>query len=70
MMGNRLGLFLLSLLVSAVFQSAARQIEADRKLLAELRAKAEKGDAQSQYELGRAFAKGSLGVTKDGVKAV
>ena len=40
------------------------------KPLAEIRAKAEKGDAQSQYELGRAFSAGSLGVAKDEVEAV
>lgn len=70
MKANRLGLFPLFFLGSAVFELAAPQSEADRQLLAELRAQAEKGDAQSQYELGRAFAKGSLGVTKAGVKAV
>ena len=48
----------------------AQQSEADRKLLADIRAKAEKGDAQSQYQLGRAFAKGSLGVAKDEAEAV
>ena len=30
----------------------AQQNEADRKLLADIRAKAQKGDAQSQFELG------------------
>ena len=48
----------------------AQQSEADRKLLADIRAKAENGDAHSQYELGAAFAKGSLGVARDGVEAV
>ena len=38
--------------------------------LADVRAKAEKGDAQSQYQLGHAFANGSLGVAKDQVEAV
>ena len=67
---NRLKWFLVFLLVSAVYQSPAQQSEADRKLLAEIRAKAEKGDAQSQYELGSAFAKGSLGEAKDEAEAV
>ena len=67
---NRLKWFLVFLLVSAVYQSPAQQSEADRKLLADLRAKAEKGDAQSQYELGTAFDKGSLGVAKNEAEAV
>jgi len=58
------------LLVSAVFQLPAQQSEADPKLLADIRAKAETGDAQSQNELGRAFLRGSLGVAKDEVEAV
>jgi TPR repeat protein len=48
----------------------AQQSEADRKLLADIRAKAEEGDAQSQYELGCAFSFGNFGVTKDEVEAV
>src|ERR1035438_399048 len=70
MKANWLRWFLLFLFVSAVFQLPAQQSEADRKLLADVRAKAEKGDAQSQYELGSAFAKGSLGVAKDEAEAV
>ena len=70
MRANRLRWFLLFLLVSAVFQLPAQQSEADRKLLADIRAKAEKGDAQSQFELGKAFYFGSLGVAKDEVEAV
>jgi TPR repeat protein len=67
---NRFRWFLLFLLVSAVFQLPAQQSEADRKLLADIRAKAEKGDAQSQYELGCAFSFGHLEVTKDEPEAV
>ena len=52
------------------FQLPAQQSEADRKLLADIRAKAEKGDAQSQYELGCAFSFGNFGVAKDEVEAV
>ena len=61
--------FLLFLLGSAVFRLLAQQSEADRKLLADIRTKAEKGDAQSQFELGNAFYIGSLGVAKDQVEA-
>jgi TPR repeat protein len=59
-----------SLMRSAVFQLPSQQTEADHKLLANIRAKAQKGDAQSQYELGRAFDEGSLGVAKDEAEAV
>ena len=69
MKANRFGWFLLFLLVSAGCQPPAEQNQADRKLLADIRAKAEKGDAQSQYELGYAFYIGSLGVAKDQVEA-
>src|ERR1035437_5530765 len=48
----------------------AQQSEADRKLLADVRAKAEKGDAQSQFELGNTFCFGNLGVAKNEVEAV
>ena len=66
---NRLRWFLLFTVGSAVFQLPAQQSEADRKLLADIRTKAEKGDAQSQYELGNAFYIGSLGIAKDQVEA-
>lgn len=56
--------------VSAGFQLPTQQSDADRKLLAGVRAKAEMGDAQSQYELGRVFAFGRLGVSKDEAAAV
>jgi TPR repeat protein len=56
--------------VGAAFQLPGQQSEADRKLLADVRAKAEKGDAQSQYELARAFYLGELGVAQDYVQAV
>jgi S1-C subfamily serine protease len=69
MKANRLRWFLLFLLVSAALRLPAQQSEADRKLLADLRAQAEKGDAQSQYELGLSFHNGSLGVAKDEAEA-
>ncbi len=50
--------------------SRAQQSEADRKLLNELRAKAENGDAPSQYRLGRAFALGNLGLATNYMEAV
>src|ERR1039458_7418306 len=70
MKANRLGLFLFFLLGSAVFQLPAQQSEADRKLLADIRAKAEKGEAKSQVELGNVFYFGSLGVATNYVEAV
>jgi TPR repeat protein len=70
MRANRLRWFLLCLLLSAVFQLPAQQSEADRKLLAEIRGKAEKGDAHFQFELAEAFAFGRLSVAKDYVEAV
>jgi len=61
---------LLLLLGAAVFQLRAQQIDADRWLLGDIRARAEKGDAQSQVELGNVFGFGNLGVAKDDVAAV
>ena len=52
MIPNRLVFTLLLLLSAASLQLHAQQSEEDRKLLAEIRTKAEKGDAQSQGELG------------------
>src|ERR1035438_5882856 len=70
MKANWLRWFLLFLFVSAVFQLPAQQSEADRKLLADVRAKAEKGDAQSQNVLGSALYLGGLGLVKDETEAV
>src|SRR6266705_621851 len=70
MKANGLKWVLLFLLAGAVFQLTAQQSEADRKLLADIRAKAEKGDAQSQAQLGEAFGFGILGLAKDEVEAV
>jgi TPR repeat protein len=67
---NRLVFTLLLLLSAPVFQLPAQQNEADRKLLAEIRARAEIGDAQSQFELGAAFHFGTQGVAKDYAEAV
>ena len=70
MKANRLVFTLLLLLSVAVFQLPAQQSEEDRKLLAEIRVQAEKGDAQSQSDLGRAFYFGNLGVAEDHAEAV
>jgi TPR repeat protein len=69
MRANLLRWFLLFLLVSAVFQLPAQQSEADGKLLADVRAKAEKGDAGAQFYLGLGYGTGR-GVAKDEVGAV
>src|SRR4029453_245295 len=60
----------LLLVTAAVFQLPAQQNEADRKVLAEIRAGADKGDAKARYELGRVFFSGTLGVAKDEAEAV
>jgi len=70
MMANRLGWFLVFLLGSAVLQLPAQQSEADSKLLADIRAKAEKGDAQSQFEMGKIFWFGKFGVATNYAEAV
>ncbi len=70
MKANRVAVIFLLLLSAAVSQLPAQQSEADRKLLDEIRAGAEQGDGQSQFELGRAFFFGKLGVAKDYVEAV
>src|SRR4029453_4247327 len=67
---NQLLFTVLLLVTAAVFQLRAQQNEADRKLLPEIRAGADKGDAKAQYELGRAFFSGALGVAKDEAEAV
>ncbi len=67
---NRLRWLLLLLLAGAVFQLPAQQTDVYRKLLADTRANAQRGDAQSQFESGRAFFERSLGVVKDHAEAV
>ena len=70
MKANRLRWFLLFLALGVVFQLPAQQSEADRKLLADLRAKAEQGDVYSQFELGNIFYSGNSLVAKDYGEAV
>ena len=48
----------------------AQQSETDRQALAQLRAKAEAGDAQSQFELGAAFSLGKFGVATNYAESV
>jgi len=67
---NQLLFTVLLLVTAAVFQLPAQQNEADRKVRAEIRAGADKGDAEARYELGRAFFSGALGVAKDEAEAV
>ena len=61
----------LCVLIAAVALSGCteKQSKTDRKPLADTRAKAENGDAQSQFNLGSWYAKGE-GVAKDYVEAV
>ncbi len=63
-------LLYLLLLSAAVLHLPAQQTEADRKRFEEIKAKAEKGDARSQTDLGEAFFFGKFGAVKDDVEAV
>src|SRR5882762_9936705 len=60
----------LLLLFAITHRSPAQQNEADRKLLADIRAKAEKGDARYQFELGITLFHGNLGMAKNYQEAV
>src|SRR5229473_6088037 len=57
------------LLSAAVFQLAAQQTETDQKPVEEVKAKAEAGDADSEYRLGLCYYNGE-GVAKDFSEAV
>jgi len=64
--------FLLSLVLALTLGGqtlCAQQGDADVKKLAEIRAKAEKGDAKAQVDLGVAFCLGQYGLDKDQQKA-
>ena len=67
---SRVVFTILFLLSAAAFQLPAQQADADRKLLAEIREQAEKGDAKSQDELGGVFSVGRLGQAKNYLEAV
>jgi TPR repeat protein len=69
MKANRLVLTVLLLLSAPVFQLSAQQTETDGKRFEELKAKAEAGDADSEYQLGFRYCNGE-GVPKDFSKAV
>jgi TPR repeat protein len=69
MKANRLVFTVLLLLSAAVFQLRAEQSETGRKQVEELKAKAEAGDADSEYQLGVRYSSGD-GVPKDSAKAV
>ena len=63
-------LMFLMLGVAAAQQTNSMSSVTNNEAIADLRAKAESGDAQSQYELGVAFDFGRLGVGKDYAEAV
>src|SRR5438876_5180037 len=69
MKSNHVVLALICLSLSVSIQLAAQQSEVDRKLLAEIRAEAEKGDAAAQFNLGACYDKGE-GVAKEEMEAV
>ena len=56
--------------MNTLLRLPAPQSDAGRQLVSEIRAKADAGDARSQFELGAASFRGDLGVTKDVVEAV
>jgi TPR repeat protein len=60
---------LLLLVSAAVFQQFGQQTETDRKDADEIRARAEAGDADSQYRVGLRYYNGE-GVAKDFTEAV
>ncbi|NJM54785.1 MAG: sel1 repeat family protein [Verrucomicrobiae bacterium] len=63
-------MILLILLISAELELGAQQSQADWKLLTEIRARAESGEAPFQFELALVFENGHFGVTKDSAEAV
>src|SRR6266446_7039763 len=69
MKANRLVFTLLLLSSAPVFQMPAQQIEIDRKQVEEVKAKAEAGDADSEYQLGLRYYNGD-GVAKNFSEAV
>ncbi|MDD3295727.1 MAG: tetratricopeptide repeat protein [Candidatus Omnitrophica bacterium] len=62
---NRFWLGLVLVLTLSGQTLYAQQSDTDAKKLAEIRAKAEKGDAKAQWELGKAFSNGEFGLEKD-----
>ena len=68
MKANRLVCMPVLLPSAALVELATQQPAPDQKPLEEVRAKAETGDADSQFQLGRRYDKGE-GVAKDQVEA-
>ena len=66
---NRLVFALLLVSATALFPLAAQQNKTDQKPIEAIKAKAEAGDAEAQFQLGRAYAHGE-GVAKDLAEAV
>jgi uncharacterized protein len=64
MKAKRLVFMVLLPLSASVFQLPAQQTETRRKPFEELRAKAEAGDAEAEYQVGLRYATGT-GVAKD-----
>lgn len=62
---NKFLLGLVLVLILAGQTLYAQQSDADAKQLTEIRSKAERGDARAQWELGKAFSNGELGLEKD-----
>jgi TPR repeat protein len=69
MKANRLVFTLLLLLSAPVFQLLAQQTETDRKQVEEIKAKAEAGDPDSEFQLGVRYALGE-GIPEDSAKAM
>src|SRR4029078_584989 len=68
MRANRAACMLLLFCAGAVLPSLAEQDDAEKRPLADNKAKAKAGDAKSQFELGRRYDKGE-GVPRDLVEA-
>src|SRR5689334_8470103 len=54
----------------AMLRLPGQQVDADRKLVAQLRTEAERGDVRSQFQLGVMLLNGDHGVTRDAFQAV
>ena len=70
MKATLLGLFLVSVFGITGSRLPAQQAETNAPSPADIRAKAESGDAQAQYELGRMLKRGTRAVTQDYAEAV
>jgi TPR repeat protein len=68
MLKHRLNLTVMALWLGVVVQSPAQPAKADRDMFDQVRARAEKGNAEAQLELGNLYDNGT-GVVRDRVKA-